>query len=199
MTFKVDGINGLTFADNSTQNVTALNASNITAGTLDRARLSAGSILQVIYTETAGRTTFSTSSSLNSFDDLNYYIDSAKISGTITKLYSSSALRVTVGYGWKYTSGSGMHGFVIWRDSSTKKNFSQDWGRDWGSSSSSLYREFTAYFTGLSTGSHTFNAVPVRGDNGPPVAFTRNPNQSDVGDNINTNMISFVMIEEIAT
>ena len=48
MTVKVDGINGLTFADNSTQNVTALNASNITSGTLGKARLPTGSVLQVV-------------------------------------------------------------------------------------------------------------------------------------------------------
>jgi hypothetical protein len=50
MTFKVDGINGLTFADNSTQNVTALNAANISAGTLGKARLPTGSVLQVVST-----------------------------------------------------------------------------------------------------------------------------------------------------
>ena len=63
MTVKVDGINGLTFADNSTQNVTALNASNITAGTLGKARMATGSVLQVVQATystnvTTGGTTF---------------------------------------------------------------------------------------------------------------------------------------------
>ena len=48
MTFIVDGTTGLTFNDNSTQNVTALNAGNINAGTLDKARLPTGSVLQVV-------------------------------------------------------------------------------------------------------------------------------------------------------
>lgn len=48
MTFIVDGTTGLTFNDSSTQNVTALNASNISAGTLGKARLPTGSVLQVI-------------------------------------------------------------------------------------------------------------------------------------------------------
>ena len=52
MTVKIDGIAGLTFADNSTQNVTALNASNITTGTLAKARMATGSVLQVVYAQT---------------------------------------------------------------------------------------------------------------------------------------------------
>jgi hypothetical protein len=61
MTVKIDGIAGLTFADNSTQNVTALNASNITAGTLGRGRMFAGAVLQVVSTQVVG--SFNTSSS----------------------------------------------------------------------------------------------------------------------------------------
>ena len=67
MTFKVDGINGLTFADNSTQNVTALNAANITSGTLGKARLPTGSVLQVVRYEITSRTTFNSSGFTTAF------------------------------------------------------------------------------------------------------------------------------------
>jgi hypothetical protein len=47
MTFVVDGTNGLTFNDATTQASTATNASNISSGTLGKARLPTGSVLQV--------------------------------------------------------------------------------------------------------------------------------------------------------
>lgn len=173
-------------------------ASNIlNTSKLDTGNMPAGSVVQVIYTEASGRAAYSTGSSLNSFDNLNFYADAGKISATITKLYSGSALRVTAGYSYMLIAGNnGLHGFVIWKDSSNKRNFSQDWGRD-SSSTTGVYREFTAYFTGLSTGSHTFNAVPIRGNNAPPIGWIRNSNQGDMGDNVNANTTSFVMIEEI--
>ena len=48
MTFVVDGTNGLTFNDATTQASTATNASNISSGTLGKARLPTGSVLQVV-------------------------------------------------------------------------------------------------------------------------------------------------------
>ena len=62
MTVKIDGIAGLTFADSSTQNVTALNASNITAGTLGKARMASGSVLQVVSQQNAQTITTTSSS-----------------------------------------------------------------------------------------------------------------------------------------
>jgi hypothetical protein len=50
MTFVVDGTNGLTFNDATTQSSTATNASNISSGTLGKARLPTGSVLQVVQT-----------------------------------------------------------------------------------------------------------------------------------------------------
>ena len=62
MSMIIDGTNGLTFNDTSTQTVSATNASNISSGTLPFARLPSGSILQVVQqTYTAFGTTSSTS------------------------------------------------------------------------------------------------------------------------------------------
>jgi hypothetical protein len=52
MTFVVDGTNGLTFNDATTQSSTATNASNISSGTLGKARLPTGSVLQVVQVTT---------------------------------------------------------------------------------------------------------------------------------------------------
>ena len=58
MTFVVDGTNGLTFNDATTQSSTATNASNISSGTLGKARLPTGSVLQVV--QSVYSTAFST-------------------------------------------------------------------------------------------------------------------------------------------
>jgi len=48
MSLILDGTNGLTFNDATTQASTATNASNISSGTLGKARLPTGSVLQVV-------------------------------------------------------------------------------------------------------------------------------------------------------
>lgn len=48
MSLILDGTNGLTFNDATTQSSTATNASNISSGTLGKARLPTGSVLQVV-------------------------------------------------------------------------------------------------------------------------------------------------------
>ena len=60
MTFVVDGTNGLTFNDATTQSSTATNASNISSGTLGKARLPTGSVLLVV------NATYSTESAISS-------------------------------------------------------------------------------------------------------------------------------------
>ena len=60
MTFVVDGTNGLTFNDATTQASTATNASNISSGTLGKARLPTGSVLQVVSATYATQVTNST-------------------------------------------------------------------------------------------------------------------------------------------
>jgi hypothetical protein len=62
MTTVISGTAGVTFPDSSVQAVSATNATNITTGTLAKARLPAGSVLQVVNaTLTTVATTTSTS------------------------------------------------------------------------------------------------------------------------------------------
>ena len=62
MTFVVDGTNGLTFNDATTQSSTATNASNISSGTLGKARLPTGSVLQVVQATTTTPVTIASTS-----------------------------------------------------------------------------------------------------------------------------------------
>jgi hypothetical protein len=84
MTFVVDGTNGLTFNDATTQSSTATNASNISSGTLGKARLPTGSVLQVVngFTSTAVTTTTT-----------DVWIDTG-ITATITPTSASSKIMV---------------------------------------------------------------------------------------------------------
>jgi len=83
MTFIVDGTTGLTFNDSSTQNVTALNASNINAGTLGKARLPTGSVLQVVF-----------SSSGSPFTTTNNSLAATGLQATITPISTTSKILV---------------------------------------------------------------------------------------------------------
>lgn len=105
MTVKVDGINGLTFADNSTQNVTALNASNITSGTLGKPRLPTGSVLQVVQGTLAGGVATTSSSFVTT-----------GLAATITPTASSSKILVLVNLSNNRTSGSNIGSyFTVYR------------------------------------------------------------------------------------
>jgi hypothetical protein len=84
MTFVVDGTNGLTFNDATTQASTATNASNISSGTLGKARLPTGSVLQVL--QATKTDTFSTSSTS--------YTDVTGLSVSITPSSASSKILV---------------------------------------------------------------------------------------------------------
>jgi hypothetical protein len=80
MTFKVDGANGLTFPDTTTQAVSAL-----TAGKLATAKMPTGSILQVVNTQYPTNVTLSTTS-----------ITATGISATITPSSTSSKILALV-------------------------------------------------------------------------------------------------------
>ena len=85
MTFVVDGTNGLTFNDATTQSSTATNASNISSGTLGKARLPTGSVLQVVNATYSTEVTNSTST----------YADTG-LTASITPLFSTSKILVFV-------------------------------------------------------------------------------------------------------
>jgi hypothetical protein len=85
MTFVVDGTNGLTFNDATTQSSTATNASNISSGTLGKARLPTGSVLQVVNaTHSAGASASTTT-----------YVDTG-LTASITPSSASSKILVIV-------------------------------------------------------------------------------------------------------
>ena len=107
MTIKVDGINGLTFADNSTQNVTALNASNITAGTLGKARMATGTVLQVV--QSTATASFSTSGTT--------YVATG-LTATITP--SSTSSKVLISFtGPAYSGGTNYVYLTVYRNGVT--------------------------------------------------------------------------------
>ena len=83
MTFVVDGTNGLTFNDATTQSSTATNASNISSGTLGKARLPTGSVLQVV------QSTYSTATTIASTS----FVDTG-LSGSITPTSATSKILV---------------------------------------------------------------------------------------------------------
>jgi len=94
MTFIVDGTTGLTFNDSSTQNVTALNAANINAGTLGKARLPTGSVLQVVsYTIP------------NSFQTNSTSFVTTGLQASITPTSASSKILVNVDINGSHKSG----------------------------------------------------------------------------------------------
>jgi len=107
MTFIVDGTTGLTFNDSSTQNVTALNAANINAGTLGKARLPTGSVLQVV-NGTVGYVSTSSSS----------YVDTG-LTASITPTSSSSKILVTINLFNIIPTTSSLWEFVLTNASNT--------------------------------------------------------------------------------
>ena len=103
----IDGTNGLTFNDATTQSSTAANASNISSGTLGKPRLPTGSVLQVVnVTKTSLFTTASTS-----------FVDVTGLTASITPTSSSSKILVMVSFCLSANSGSGYPQTKMLRDS----------------------------------------------------------------------------------
>ena len=100
MTFVVDGTNGLTFNDATTQSSTATNASNISSGTLGKARLPTGSVLQVVNATTTTQDT--TTSSSYSATSLTASITPSSATSKILVLVSLKPGTVASGQGVKF-------------------------------------------------------------------------------------------------
>ena len=82
----IDGTNGLTFNDATTQSSTAANASNISSGTLGKPRLPTGSVLQVVQATLLGTQAVSGASA---------WTDVTSLSVSITPTSSSSKILVS--------------------------------------------------------------------------------------------------------
>ena len=111
MAVVVDGTNGLTFNDATTQSSTATNASNISSGTLGKARLPTGSVLQVVQ----GSTNTQISTASTSFVTTN-------LSASITPSSSTSKILVLMSMGdvGAQNAGSGVNGagFTLYKNGS---------------------------------------------------------------------------------
>ena len=95
MTFVVDGTNGLTFNDATTQSSTATNASNISSGTLGKARLPTGSVLQVV---SATYSTIATNATQTNAD--------TGLTATITPSSATSKILCIVNMAGLYNNGA---------------------------------------------------------------------------------------------
>jgi hypothetical protein len=96
MSLILDGTNGLTFNDATTQASTATNASNISSGTLGKARLPTGSVLQVVNATRPGASVSTTSTS-----DVSW-----GATASITPTSSSSKIYVIASGGWYLGTGT---------------------------------------------------------------------------------------------
>ena len=115
MTFVVDGTNGLTFNDATTQSSTAANASNISSGTLGKARLPTGSVLQVVSSvvHTAQQSTTSTSFVSTGFSaSITPTSATSKIlvtaTGAITALTANQSVATTIARGSTVLDSTGL-------------------------------------------------------------------------------------------
>jgi len=145
MTFIVDGTNGLTFNDSSTQNVTALNAANINAGTLGKARLPTGSVLQVVYQSYGTYTSTSSSSPVDT-----------GLTTSITPTSASSKILVFVSInGIERGNNNALARFQIVRNSSIVFPFENAIYSGAGTSSIGYANSSTSYLDSPATTSST--------------------------------------------
>ena len=170
MTFVVDGTNGLTFNDATTQSSTATNASNISSGTLGKPRLPTGSVLQVVQgILTTGLT--STSST---------YINTG-LSATITPTSATSKILIFASATAGIANHLDSYYFTIFRDS-TNLNYGASgipaMARQYQQSASNLasdgFQMNLNYLDSPATTSATTYSVRIKNDgNGSTMHFGR--------------------------
>lgn len=108
------------------------------------------------------------------------YNNNVKMQHSINKQSSTSHLYVRVrAYLKVATNGHGIHGFLIWKDSTNYFSSGENW-HDVTTYNGPFLLEYEAIFTGLGTGSHTFFGAPARSD-GTAFGCVLNPNSGDVG------------------
>ena len=110
MTFVVDGTNGLTFNDATTQSSTATNASNISSGTLGKARLPTGAVLQVVSNTTTGSASTSSTSFVTTSQSISITPSSSSSKVLIIFTCSVSTLSANTGITFSiYRNSTSLH------------------------------------------------------------------------------------------
>lgn len=127
MTFVVDGTNGLTFNDATTQASTATNASNISSGTLGKARLPTGSVLQVVSASITGENATSSTTFVTAY-----------LAASITPTSASSKVLVLVNGASFGVNGSAEGYFTIDRSGTNLGNGNGGFGRVWNQAAGSV-------------------------------------------------------------
>lgn len=155
MSLILDGTAGITFPDTSVQAVTATNASNISSGTLGKARLPTGSVLQVV--STTKTDTFSTASTS--------FIDITGFNVSITPTSSSSKILI---FG-TLTSSAGLQGSItgyaqLVRNSTAVGNGSSGLGTNNSADAAFTTSWPFVYLDSPATTSATTYKIQVRGD-----------------------------------
>ncbi len=155
ITISGSGITSANIADG-----TIVNADINSSAAIDGSKLTgAGKVLQVTTpTIVQGATSYSVA--CVQLISTIYYPDAMKLSNTITKLSATSDLIVTYKYNVDYEGASGVHNFLVWKDSS---NFHLD-GNNLHDVSATTPMAVTGsvIFKSLGAGSHTFNCAPAR-------------------------------------
>jgi hypothetical protein len=150
MTFVVDGTNGLTFNDATTQSSTATNASNISSGTLGKARLPTGSVLQVV----SANTTTNTATTSTSFV-------ATALAATITPISTSSKVFVIVAGGAARASSGNQIYTTIYRGATNLGSATRGLSQMGGGGVSTDYTPVLSVFDSPATTSATTYTVYI--------------------------------------
>lgn len=158
MTTIVDGTAGITFPDTTVQAASATNASNISSGTLGRARLPTGSVLQVVNATTTSQTSTTGST----------YITTG-LTASITPTSSSNKVLAIVTTSVRFTSTSWM-GLLLYRGGSSVASLSAGLGYNMSSTGT---QQFTAnYLDSPATTSSTTYTLYFSNQNSPTGTVT---------------------------